>query len=86
MKLKPVQVTNAIYIDGYKVEIWFSDKTFKTIDFGDFLEKHPHPQHNKYKDTELFKQFKIEGGNLVWGQNWDLIFPISQLHKGAIKD
>lgn len=82
----PVQVINASYVEGYKVEIWFSDTTVKIVDFGHFLQKHPHPQYNKYQDTELFKQFKIEAGNLVWGENWDLIFPISQLHKGAIKE
>jgi len=70
-------VIKAIYVDGYKVEIWFSDTTVKIVDFGPFLQKHPNPQHNKYPDTELFKQFKIEAGNLVWGENWDLIFPVS---------
>ena len=84
--MKPIQVINASYIDDYKVEITFSDTTVQIVDFGSFLQKHPHPQHDKYKEIELFKQFKIDGGNLVWGENWDLIFPISQLHKGAIKD
>jgi len=67
-----VKVVKALYTEGYKVEIWFSDTTIKTVDFGPFLQKHPHPQHDKYRDTELFKQFKI--------------FPVSQLHKGVIKD
>lgn len=82
---KPVQVEKATYIDGYNVKIWFNDKTVKTVDFGNFLAKHPHPQYDKYKDLKLFKQFKIEAGNLVWGENWDLIFPVSQLHRGTIK-
>ena len=83
---KPILVINASYIDGYKVEISFSDTTVQIVDFGPFLQKHPHPQYNKYQDTELFKQFKIDGGNIVWGENWDLIFPVSQLYKGAIKN
>lgn len=82
---KPIQVEKARYVDGYKIEIEFNDHTVKTVDFGNFLAKHPHPQHNKYMDTELFKQFKIEAGNLVWGENWDLIFPVIQLHRGTIK-
>ena len=80
-----IQVNKARYIDGYKVELEFNDKTLKTIDFEDFLIKHPHPAHNKYKDINLFKQFKIESGNIVWGENWDLIFPLIQLYKGRIK-
>jgi len=83
--MKTIQVEKARYIDGYIVEIGFNDKTSKTIDFGNFLVKHPHPQHEKYKDIQLFKQFKIEAGNIVWGENWDLIFPIIQLYKGKIK-
>ena len=26
----------------------------------------------------------IDNGNVVWGKNWDLIFPIEQLHSGVI--
>ena len=29
--------------------------------------------------------FKIENGNIVWGEDWDLIFPIEQLHQGRIE-
>jgi len=84
-EMKIIQVENARYIDGYKVEIGFSDKTSKIVDFWTFLVKHPHPQHDKYRDISLFRQFKIEAGNIVWGENWDLIFPIIQLYKGRIK-
>ncbi|HAQ18501.1 MAG TPA: hypothetical protein DCR40_04605 [Prolixibacteraceae bacterium] len=81
---KTIKVENARYVDGYKIEIEFNDHSFKTIDFGIFLTNRPHPQYNKYNDTELFKQFKIEDGNLVWGENWDLIFPVIQLYRGNI--
>lgn len=27
---------------------------------------------------------QIEHGNIVWGKNWDMIFPIEQLHKGVV--
>lgn len=83
--MKTIHVEKATYINDYKVAIQFNDKTTKTVDFGVFLIKHPHPIHDKYKEINLFKQFKIEGGNLVWGDNWDLIFPIIQLYKGRIK-
>ena len=82
---KTIQVKKAHYVDGYKIEIEFNDLTVKTVDFGNFLAKHSHPQYDIYKDSELFKQFKIEAGNLVWGENWDLIFPVIQLYRGTIK-
>lgn len=82
---EPLQIRKARYVEDYSIEIEFNDHTVRVVDFGHFLKKHPHPQYNKYNDIELFKQFKIEGGNLVWGDNWDLIFPIVQIHKGVIK-
>ena len=82
---KTIRVEKAHYVDGYKTEIEFNDHIVKTVDFGNFLAKHSHPQYDKYKDTDLFKQFKIEAGNLVWGENWDLIFPVMQLYRGTIK-
>lgn len=83
--MKTITVEKATYVDGYKVAIVFNDKTTQTVDFGGFLIKNPHPGHDKYKDIQLFKQFKIEAGNIVWGKDWDLIFPISQLYNGRIK-
>ena len=83
--MKTIQVEKASYLEGFKVEIHFSDQSKKVVDFGDFILKHPHPTHDKYKDPKLFKKFKIEAGNIVWGENWDLIFPVSQLYKGRIK-
>ena len=82
---EPAQIKKARYVEGFSIEIEFNDHTVKIVDFGDFLAKHPHPQYNKYNDIELFKQFKIEAGNLVWGDNWDLIFPLVQLYMGTIK-
>ncbi|MCL4482442.1 MAG: DUF2442 domain-containing protein [Bacteroidetes bacterium] len=83
--MKTIQVEKAKYIDGYKIEIFFSDETVKVVDFGTFILKNPHPVHDKYRDIQKFKKFKIEAGNIVWGDNWDLIFPVSQIYRGKIK-
>lgn len=66
------------------VSLTFSDSTMQTINVGDFIRRHPHPQYNKYLDPRKFSRFTIENGNIVWGKNWDLIFPIEQLYAGAI--
>ena len=26
----------------------------------------------------------LEHGNVVWGKNWDMIFPIKQLYRGFV--
>lgn len=76
---------NAVYAGEYKVQLSFNDNTERVVDFGSFLTESPHPQYNKYRDVELFKTFSIEMGNIVWGENWDLIFPVEQLHEGKIE-
>jgi hypothetical protein len=80
---KKMLIIEAVYISDYKVNITFADDTEKTIDFGIFLKNHPHPQHNKYLDLKNFKKFKIDGGNIIWGKNWDLIFNPRKLYEGV---
>ena len=54
IKEKSVEVKKAHYVDGYKIEIEFNDLTVKTVDFGNFLAKHSHPQYDKYKGHRTF--------------------------------
>jgi hypothetical protein len=77
-------VTGATYKGDYRVELQFNNAEKRVVDFGPFLQARPHPQYNAYKDKDLFQSFRIENGNLVWGDNWDLIFPVSDLYNGTI--
>jgi len=78
-----MNIVNAKYIEGYKIELSFDDGIMQKVDFEQFLQK-IHPQWNKYRKLENFKKFKIESGNIVWGKNWDLIFPVHQLYENEI--
>ena len=80
-KLYIVKAENA---GNLTVNLTFSDNTTQLVDVGDFIRRHPHPQYNKYLDPRKFSRFTIANGNVVWGKNWDLIFPIEQLHLGVI--
>ena len=66
------------------VDLLFSDETTRRVDVGAFIRRHPHPQYNKYLNPRKFGKFSLENGNIVWEKNWDLIFPIEQLHAGVI--
>ena len=83
--MKVVSVIDAKYLEGYKLQIVFDDSKINIVDFTSFLSTHSHPQYNKYKDENHFKKFKIENGNIVWGKDWDLIFPVWDLYNGSIK-
>lgn len=82
--MKSIAVKEVKYIDNYKLEILFSDEKKRLVDFYEFLSTHSHPQYNKYKKTENFKRFKIENGNVIWGKNWDMIFPVYDLYQGKV--
>lgn len=77
-------ITEAKDAGNLMVDLLFSDHTSRRVDIGDFIRRHPHPQYNKYLDPRKFNHFVLENGNIVWGKNWDLMFPIEQLHSGAL--
>ena len=77
-------ITEAAVVDELKIDLTFSDNTRQVVNVGEFIRRHPHPQYNKYLDVRKFRRFSIENGNIVWGKNWDLMFPIEQLHSGSI--
>ena len=77
-----LNIVSAKYVAPLSVELQFSDGTVKIVDIGSFIKAHPHPQYNSYLDEKKFKRFKIEMGNIFWGKNWDLVFPISALYNG----
>ena len=68
--------------DNLCVELLFNDNSSRIVDVGDFIRKHPHPQYNKYLDETEFRKFHLDDGNIVWGEDWDLIFPLDQLYAG----
>ncbi len=82
--MKPISITKAEYVAGYKVKLSFNDGTIRTIDFNNFFSKNSHPQYDKYKEESLFKKFHIVMGNIVWGKDWDIVFPVYDLYKGDI--
>ena len=84
--MSKLYITGATDAGNLSVDLLFSDQTSRRVDIGDYIRRHPHPQYNKYLDPQKFRQFAIEEGNVVWGKNWDLVFPIEQLHAGVIAD
>ncbi len=84
-QLDIIQVNHASYLDGYRLAITFSDGMERIVDFSGFLSKYATGYIAKYKNKSNFKKFKIDRGNVVWGRDWDLIFPVHQLYEGKIK-
>ncbi|MES2518622.1 MAG: DUF2442 domain-containing protein [Bacteroidota bacterium] len=78
-------VVNAKYIEDFKVKIGFADGKISLVDFSDYLATLKNPYLKKYQTVQFFQNFMIENGNIVWGEDWDLIFPRDQLYDGKIE-
>jgi hypothetical protein len=78
-----IDVENVTYLEGYKLEIYFSDGHVQTVDFEPFLKRSIHPEIRKYLNLDLFKQFRIVNGQLDWN-DYDLCFPLEDLYNGTI--
>ncbi len=83
-KLDTIEVGFAKYIGDYAIRIKFKDGTEKLVDFKSFLKKSQHPSISKYLKEDLFSNFKIVDGNLIWN-DYDLIFPVWDLYNGRIE-
>lgn len=79
-----LKIISARAIGNLSVELVFNDNTCRLVNVGQFIRSHPHPQYNKYLDETEFEKFILDDGNIVWGEDWDLIFPVEQLYAGVI--
>ena len=79
-----IEVQNATYLDGYRLSIAFNNGKVRVVDFSQFITHTNKEVLSKYKNLTYFKKFKVENGNVVWGRNWDLIFPVHELYQGKI--
>ena len=82
--MEGLYIIKAEDIGNLTVSITFSNNTIRVVDVGEFIRNHPHPQYNKYLDPRKFRRFTIEHGNVVWGKNWDMIFPLEHLYAGSL--
>lgn len=76
-------ITNAEYLGDYRIKLLFSDGMEKEIDFEVFLRKAKNPMAKKYLDKKLFRNFKIEYGDIIWN-DYEMCFPIWNLYEGMI--
>jgi len=84
--MKPVETIEIMqvnYLEKYTLQVYFSDNTLQIIDFELFLIQNRNPLTRKYLNIQNFKTYRIEYGDLVWG-DYELCFPIWDLHEGKI--
>ena len=80
-----LEIIEAKDVGNLCVLLTFNDGVQQTVDIGSFILKHPHPMYDRYLDSKIFAKFKLEGGNIYWGKNEALIFPVGALYKGNLE-
>jgi hypothetical protein len=78
-----LEIVEATFVSDYKIRLVFNDESQRVVDFGPFLKKARNPDTTDYLDLKKFREFRIEDGDLIWG-DFQMIFPITDLHRGAI--
>ena len=83
-KQENIQVVEAVYLRRYEVLILFNNNRMKIVDFASAIAKCAKGYYSRYADKKNFSKFHIEDGNIVWGKNWDLIFPVQDIFSGRV--
>ena len=78
-----INITTAEQVGDYALRLSFDDGTVQTVDFKPFLSLSRHPAIRAYLKPDRFAGFRIEYGELVWG-DYDLCFPIADLYRNRL--
>lgn len=78
-----INIISAETLGEYKIHMTFDDGKQQTVDFRPFLSRSIHPSIRAYLDPGRFSEFRIEYGELVWG-DFDLCFPVADLYLNRI--
>jgi hypothetical protein len=80
---KHLEITEASYVAGDKPCLVLNDGKKRVMDFEPILRHARNPMITKYRQVRNFKRFHLHFGDLMWG-DYDMIFPIADLHHGNI--
>jgi hypothetical protein len=78
-----IHITSVEQVGDYALRLVFDDGTAQTVDFKPFLSLSRHPDIRAYLEPARFAAYRIEYGELVWG-DYDLCFPIADLYQNRL--
>jgi hypothetical protein len=78
-----INITSAELISEYQIRLVFDDGTQHEVNFKPFLSASAHPDIRAWLDPQRFSSFRIEYGELVWG-DYALCFPVADLYHNRI--
>lgn len=84
MNVTPINIISATQTGEYLIRLCFDDQSEQEVNFKPFLTHSNHPDIRAYLDPVRFGAFRIEYGELVWG-DYDLCFPLIDLYRNQIE-
>lgn len=78
-----INIDTVEQVGDFRIHLRFDDGTEQTVDFKPFLTNTPHPDIRAWLDPDRFATFRLEYGELVWG-DYDLCFPVIDLYRNQI--
>lgn len=81
--IKPINIVSAEAAGELKLRLGFDDGATQVVNFKPFLMQAQHPDIRAFLDPEKFTNFRIEHGDLVWG-DYELCFPIIDLYRNTL--
>ncbi|MDO9224901.1 MAG: DUF2442 domain-containing protein [Pseudomonadota bacterium] len=78
-----INIVRAEQNGDYRIRLDFDDGSSQTVDFLPFLSRATHPDIRVFLQPELFRAFRLEYGELVWG-DYELCFPTIDLYRNSL--
>jgi hypothetical protein len=79
-----INIVSAELAGDLQIRLSFDDGTQQVVDFRPFLSRSVHPDIRAYLNPDRFAGFRIEYGELVWG-DYDLCFPVADLYRNQLE-
>ena len=84
MSSTAINIVDAQQTGAYCLRLLFDDKSAKDVNFEPFLVHSHHPGIRAFLEPERFASFKVQYGELVWG-DYELCFPIMDLYHNTLE-
>jgi hypothetical protein len=69
MMTKPLEITKAEYLEGYRLLVWFNDGAIKVVDLTGYLHQ---PHLAPLRESDRIQRFQLDLGTIIWPGEIDI--------------
>jgi len=78
-----LDIISAEVVGDYKIELKFGDGHTNVVNFEPFISRSQNSSIHQFIDLKKFNSFRLDWGNLVWG-DFDMCFSVEDLYTGEL--